>query len=39
VENIILETVKTGDPISIKANGTVAVGQQGPLTRPTVDRQ
>jgi len=26
VENIILETVKTGDPISIKADGTVEVG-------------
>jgi len=26
VENIILETVKSGDPISIKADGTVEVG-------------
>jgi len=31
VENIILETVKSGDPISIKADGTVEVGQQGRL--------
>jgi len=26
VKNIILETVKSGDPISIKADGTVEVG-------------
>jgi len=26
VENIILETVKSGDSISIKADGTVEVG-------------
>jgi len=31
VKNIILETVKSGDPISIKADETVEVGQQGRL--------
>jgi hypothetical protein len=31
MENTILETVKSGDPISIKADGTVEVGQQGRL--------
>jgi len=34
-ESITLETVKSGDPISIKADETVEVGQQGRLLTGT----